>query len=86
VFVAYVQYLRLKEPHAFKYNSPVLLAEGTDFPKFLSALCNQQVMHDPGCKVEDASSAKPKAKARNQFRITVNRLNVLYDKIEAVDL
>lgn len=43
-------------------------------------------MHDPGCKVEDASSAKPKAKARNQFRITVNRLNVLYDKIEAVDL
>ncbi|WP_395706782.1 MvaI/BcnI family restriction endonuclease [Casimicrobium huifangae] len=79
-------YLRQKQPHAFKCNSPVLLAEGTDFPKFLSALCNQQVMHDPGCKVEDASSAKPKAKARNQFRITVNRLNVLYDKIEAVDL
>lgn len=79
-------YPRQKEPYAFKYNSSVLLAERTDFPKFLSALCNQQVMHDPGCKVEDASSAKPKAKARNQFRITVNRLNVLYDKIEAVDL
>lgn len=77
-------YPRQKEPHAFKYNSSVLLAEGTDFPNFLSALCNQQVMHDPGCKVEGASSVKPKA--RNQFRITVSRLNVLYDKIEAVDL
>lgn len=79
-------YVCQKEPHAFKYNSPVLFAERTDFPKVLSALCNQQVIHDPGCKVEEASSARPKTKARNQFRITVSRLNVLYDKIEAVDL
>jgi hypothetical protein len=85
-FAVYVPYVRQDIPRAFNYKSPVLLAEGTDFPKFLSALCNQHVIHDPGCKVEAASSAKPKAKARNQFRISLKRLNVLYDRIEPVDL
>ena len=85
-FAVYVPYLRQDVPRAFKYESPVLLAEGTDFPKFLSALCSQHVIHDPGCKVEAASSAKPMAKARNQFRISLNRLNVLYDRIGPVGL
>ena len=71
---------------SYRYESPVLLGEGTGFPEFLSALCSQHVAYDPGCKVEGHLAGKPKAKARSQFRIALKRLNVLYDSLESVPL
>ena len=85
-FAAYVPYVHRDTPPDYRYESPVLLGEGTDFPKFLSALCSQHVVYDPGCKVEGLLSGKPRAKARSQFRIALKRLNVLYDSLESVPL
>ncbi len=85
-FAAYVPYTHRNTPSAYRYDSPVLLGEGTNFPKFLAALCSQHVAYDPGCKVEGLSTGKITQKARSQFRISLRRLNVLYDRIEPVDL
>jgi hypothetical protein len=83
---AYVPYTTQAEPVAYRYDSPVLLAEGTDFPKFLAAMCAQFVIYDPACKIEGLSVGKPKPKARSQFRISVKRLSELYDSVIAVTL
>ena len=63
-----------------------MLFRSTDFPKFLAAMCSGTVIYDPACKVVGAGSGQPKSKARNQFRIAVKRLEVLYDSIVAEDL
>jgi MvaI/BcnI restriction endonuclease family len=85
-FAAYVPYTHRKTPSGYHYDSPILLGEGTEFPKFLSALCSQHVVYDPGCKVEGLSTGKITQKARSQFRISLKRLDALYDRIEAVNL
>ncbi len=85
-FAAYVPYTHRNTPSGYRYDSPVLLGEGTNFPKFLAALCSQHVAYDPGCKVEGLSTGRITQKARSQFRISLKRLNVLYDRIEPVDL
>lgn len=85
-FAAYVPYTHRQTPPGYRYNSPVLLGVGTNFPKFLSALCSQHIAYDPGCKVEGLSTGKTSQKARSQFRISLRRLNVLYDRIESVVL
>jgi len=83
---AYVPYTTQLEPAAYRYDSPVLLAEGTDFPKFLAAMCSQFVIYDPACKIEGLSLGKRKSKARSQFRISVRRLSELYDSVTSVAL
>ena len=84
--VAYVPYEseKLAAP-AYRYSSPTLLGEGTDFTRFLAALCAGQVIFDPASKVMNASTARSTVKARSQFRIPVRYLGGLYQRFEAVE-
>ncbi len=83
---AYVPYEKQAVvPPNYRYLSPVLLGEGTDFTKYLSAIAAGTVVYDPGSKIM-AASGRPKVKARSQFRISVTQLSALYHKFERVDL
>lgn len=67
----------------FRYGRTVFLGRQTDFLRFLGALALGYVIYDPGIKVEDNSSPKPKEKRRSQFRISFGKLDALYDKFTA---
>ena len=83
---AYVPYESEKvAAPAYRYLSPALLGEGTDFSRYLSALCTGKVIFDPGSKVMNASSQKSTVKARSQFRMTVGNLAELYQKFGPED-
>jgi predicted glycosyltransferase len=69
----------------YHYYSPALLGEGTDFNRYLAALCTGQVTFDPGSKVMAASTEKSTVKARSQFRISVRHLEGLYQKFGPVE-
>lgn len=75
-----------KNPRRYHYSHSVLLGEGTDFSLFLKALESQQIYYDPGIKLENASTSKPKTKRRSQFRIKSGDLSLLYHKSELVNL
>ena len=84
---AYIPYDKKREiPPEYKYKSPVLLGEETEFPLYLSALHSGLIMYDPGSKISDASSSSAKVKARNQFRIPIGKLAALYKKFTAINL
>lgn len=85
---AYVKYEAQKNKEidpAYLYQSPVLLGEGTDFNKYMLALCSGLVVFDPGSKVMNASTEKSTVKARSQFRIPLKKLNNLYQKFGPVE-
>ena len=82
-FAAYVRYTPQKEPLAFRYNTPVLMGEHTDFKKFLLALCSGAIVFDPGSKVTRAGTARATVKARSQFRINTKDLGLLYQILTA---
>jgi hypothetical protein len=65
---------------AYRYISPVLMGEGTDFNRYLIAICEGLVIFDPGSKVMNASSSKSTVKARSQFRTPLKHLAKLYKK------
>ena len=78
---AYVHYEREKlNVLAYRYFSPALLGEGTDFSRYLAAMCAGLVIFDPGSKVMNASSPKSTVKAHSQFRMSVQHLAELYQK------
>ena len=78
---AYVPYESDKEGEpAYRYLSPVLMGEGTDFNRYLSAVCAGLIIFDPGSKVMNASTEKSSVKARSQFRMSVRNLATLYQK------
>ena len=81
---AYIPYELKRLPPMYRYLSPVLLGEQTDFTLFLCAMSLAQVIYDPGSKLAAASTTKAKQKARNQFRVPVRHLSTLYKKFEAV--
>lgn len=82
---AYVPYESEKESApAYRYFSPALLGEGTDFNRYLTALSAGRVIFDPGSKVMNASTEKSTMKARSQFRMSVRHLAELYKKFEPV--
>lgn len=83
---AYIRYEseKIKAP-AYRYFSPALLGEGTDFTRYLAALCSGRVIFDPGSKVMNISSARPTVKARSQFRIAVRHLPGLYKNFGPAD-
>jgi hypothetical protein len=83
---AYVPYKSKKELlYAYRYSSPALLGEGTNFNLYLAALCAGQVIFDPGSKVMNASTEKSTVKARSQFRMSVRHLAELYQKFGPVE-
>lgn len=65
-------------PRKFRYGREVYLGRQTDFLRFLGATSLGHVIYDPGIKVEDNSSPKPKEKRRSQFRIPFRHLDELY--------
>lgn len=82
---AYVPYESEKvSAPTYRYFSPTLMGEGTDFNRYLAALCSGKVIFDPGSKVMNASSQKSTVKARSQFRMSVSNLPDLYQKFEPV--
>jgi hypothetical protein len=77
---AYVPYQSRKEPHQqYRYADRVRVGEDTDFARFLTAIAENKVYYDPGIKLEQAFSARPRAKHRSQFRINSSNLAVLYN-------
>lgn len=83
---AYIPSLMRKPPPEYCYGAKVLLCEKTDFSLFLKAVTDGVVYYDPGIKVENASSEKPKTKKRSQFRIKHKDLSKMYHKTELVHL
>ncbi len=78
---AYVPYESEKiAAPAYRYLSPALLGVGTDFSRYLAAVCAGKVIFDPGSKVMNASGQNSTVKARSQFRIPVKHLTDLYQK------
>jgi hypothetical protein len=84
---AYVPYER-EEGNAirYRYNSPVLLGEGTEFEFFLNAMISNAVIYDPAPKLTGVGTLKTQVKARNQFRINIKELTQLYRNVENVAL
>ena len=70
----------------YHYGSDVELGIGTDFEMYLSALVQGMVYYDPGIKVENASTERPRVKQRSQFRINHRNIYSLYKKLEFVDI
>ncbi len=77
---------RGKSKVEYCYGDYVQLGVGTDFELLLSSFSDRSVFHDPGCKLEKASSPKSKVKGRNQIRVAHKNLKSLYRKFEEVDL
>jgi hypothetical protein len=76
-FAAYVRYSPQRLPIAYRYDTPVLMGEHTNFNKYLHALCSGAIIFDPGSKVTHARTAQSKIKARSQFRINTKNLGLL---------
>lgn len=70
----------------YRYGSPALLGEGTDFSLCLAALQEGKVVYDPGSKVGDGTPSAIKRKVRSQFRTTRSALHLLYRNISEVEL
>ena len=84
---AYVPSMRRTEPHRqYAYGARVRLAQRTDGLRLLKALASGAVYYDPGIKLEQASSAKPAAKKRSQFRVASRNIAALYETVEAVEV
>ncbi len=85
---AYVPAIRdgSSDPARYRFGQRVLLAEGAEFRRLLSALASGTVYYDPGIKLEAASSARPLLKRRSQFRLRSGDLATLYVRCSSVDV
>ncbi|MGH8272675.1 MAG: MvaI/BcnI family restriction endonuclease [Gammaproteobacteria bacterium] len=83
---AYVPSQLRKQPgREYRYGRSVLLGEGAAFGLFLKAVNDGKLYYDPGIKLEDVSTPKPKSKKRSQFRINSRDLPRLYEASRTVD-
>lgn len=78
--------MRLEPLRAYRYAGNVCLAEQPDFIRLLDAFHSGVIYYDPGIKLEQASSSKPKIKLRSQFRIKSRDIPEIYGKVETVDV
>jgi hypothetical protein len=85
-FAAYIRYTPQKVPPAYRYDSPILMGEHTDFRRYLNALCSGAIIFDPGSKVNKANSPEATVKARSQFRINIKDLALLYQTLTAENI
>jgi hypothetical protein len=82
---AYVPSNRRTEPKwQYAYGHKVRLAQRTDSLRLLRAFAASAMYYDPGIKLENASSEKPKHKKRSQFRVASKNTAVLYESVETV--
>ena len=70
----------------YHYGNDIELGTGTNFEMVLAAMQLGTVFYDPGIKLENASTEKPKIKRRSQFRVNHKHLDTLYKKFEFVDV
>jgi len=85
----YIPGLRRKNEmgeHEFYYGNNIEFGIGTDFELILSSMIQGNVFYDPGIKLEQASSLKPRLKRRSQFRVNHKHLDTLYKKFEYVNI
>lgn len=73
-------------PNQYRFGKDVLLGEGADPIRLLTALCLGKVYYDPGIKMENTNTHPPKIKKRSQFRINLKNLNDLYNTITTEDV
>lgn len=85
---AYIDYTRqtIDGEYWYSYQRDVYLGEGTDFLKFLEAIQCQAIYYDPGIKMQQASTSKPRIKKRSQFRVKFRDIPSLYESWETVNL
>lgn len=86
---AYVKYEKNKgidgDIH-YRYQSPVQLGVGTNFEKYLLAMHTGRIIYDPATKISPATGLrKSTVKGRNQFRVKVQDLPLLYHILEKVN-
>lgn len=83
---AFVPSQSRKEPDLqYRFGRQILLGEGAEFGLLLKAINEGLVYYDPGIKLEAASTSKPKAKKRSQFRVASKNLAALYESSRIVD-
>lgn len=76
-----------KEPmRQYRYGNKVRLAQKTDALRLLKAMAKGAVYYDPGIKLENASTEKPKNKRRSQFRVASKNITALYETVELVEV
>lgn len=85
-FAVYIKYTSQKIPLAYRYDTPILMGEHTDFQRYLTALCSGAIIFDPGSKVTNAKTPESTIKSRSQFRIHAKNLNLLYEKLTQENL
>jgi MvaI/BcnI restriction endonuclease family len=84
---AYVPSIVRETPmRQYRYGGRVRLGIGTDFLLFLKAVALGAVYYDPGIKMEQASTPRPRIKRRSQFRIKSARIPLLYRDVEELNL
>jgi hypothetical protein len=83
----YVPSKRRTEPQwQYAYGHKVRLAQGKDSLRLLRAFAAGAVYYDPGIKLENASTDKPKPKKRSQFRVASKNIGTLYETVETVEV
>ena len=70
----------------YAYGHKVRLAQRTDSLRLLRAFAAGAVYYDPGIKLENASTEKPKNKKRSQFRVRSKNIAALYQTVETVEV
>ncbi|MDF1812287.1 MAG: MvaI/BcnI family restriction endonuclease [Verrucomicrobiales bacterium] len=83
---AFVEFVKEKDCGTYFYMPEVLLGEGGDFLMFLAAIEAGSIYYDPGIKIENINSNRPKSKRRSQFRINVKNLPDLFREWEKIDV
>jgi len=85
--VAYIPCKGRKQPdRAYQYAKTALLGVGAEFRHFLKAIAEGHVFYDPGIKLENSSSAKPKHKLRSQIRVSSSCISLLYKSTQIVEV
>ena len=83
----YIPSLSESKPNRrYWYGSEIILGTGTDFQLFLRQMAIGNIYYDPGIKLENLSSAKPKIKKRSQFRIKSGYIPDIYTKNEVISV
>ncbi|MEP3890164.1 MAG: MvaI/BcnI family restriction endonuclease [Hellea sp.] len=70
----------------YRYGHVIGLGERSNISNFLEAMARTSIYYDPGIKLENASTEKPRIKKRSQFRISAKNLPSLYTDFELVDI
>ena len=78
--------LKTNGDRKYKFGNKVFINTGTNFQLFLSQVANGNVFYDPGIKMVNVSSNRPKIKKRSQFRIVSKHIPSLYFQSELVSI